>query len=83
MITRFARRLAVFIYFFVSVSAVAEESLDRTGSQWSPALEWSLPNTSYGGNPYDLTATVVFRHDVARAAIEGRGKRLDLREVIQ
>lgn len=36
--------------------------LDRTGTQWSPVLEWKLSNPDHAGNPYDLVATVTFAH---------------------
>ena len=38
-------------------------SLDRTGTLWSPYIEWSLDNPSYTGNPFDLLATVTFTHN--------------------
>jgi len=41
---------------------VSAGSLDKTGTQWVPYLEWSLTNSSYEGNPYDLVATVTFSH---------------------
>ena len=37
-------------------------ALDRTGRMWAPYLEWSLKNSSYKGNPYDLIAKVTFKH---------------------
>lgn len=33
-----------------------------TVTQWAPYLEWSLPDTTYEGNPYDLVATATFVH---------------------
>jgi hypothetical protein len=36
--------------------------LDRTATQWSPFVEWSLDNPSYSGNPFDLVAEVTFTH---------------------
>jgi hypothetical protein len=36
--------------------------MDRAGTQWAPYLEWSLRNPTYDGNPFDLTAEVVFTH---------------------
>ncbi len=38
------------------------DTLDRTSTQWSPCLEWTLKNPDYSGNPYDLTATATFHH---------------------
>ncbi len=42
----------------------AEETsvLDASGRQWSPYLEWRLPNATYEGNPFDLVATATFVH---------------------
>ncbi|MCB0214653.1 MAG: DUF5060 domain-containing protein, partial [Anaerolineae bacterium] len=40
----------------------ASASMDRTGTQWGSYLEWSLTNTSYSGNPFDIVATATFRH---------------------
>ncbi len=34
----------------------------QTGTLWAPFLEWSVPNPSYDGNPYDVIATVTFVH---------------------
>jgi hypothetical protein len=31
-------------------------------TMWAPFLEWSLDNTSYEGNPFDLEATATFTH---------------------
>jgi hypothetical protein len=42
--------------------AYPQSALDKTGTQWTPYLEWSLSNPSYSGNPFDLLATVVFTH---------------------
>ena len=39
-----------------------EGSLDRTGKQWAPFIEWSLPTPSFEGNPHDLPATATFVH---------------------
>jgi hypothetical protein len=36
--------------------------LDQTGTLWAPYLEWSLENTTYEGNPFDLIARVEFTH---------------------
>lgn len=40
----------------------AAAELDQTTTQWRPFVEWSLANPSFSGNPYDLEATVTFRH---------------------
>ena len=39
-----------------------DSPLDRHGDQWSPYLEWSVPNEQWQGNPFDLEATVAFTH---------------------
>lgn len=38
------------------------QSLDKTGTMWSPHLEWTLANPSWEGNPFDLVAKVTFEH---------------------
>ncbi len=38
-------------------------NLDKQGTQWAPFMEWSLPNPTYSGNPYDLIATATFVHN--------------------
>lgn len=38
------------------------QSLDRTGSLFSPHLEWKLEERKYAGNPFDVKAEVVFTH---------------------
>jgi hypothetical protein len=35
----------------------------QTVTQWSPYLEWSVPNANYSGNPFDVIATVTFVHE--------------------
>ena len=42
-------------------------SLDRTGTQWAPFIEWTLTNDSIDGNPYDLIATATFTHAASGA----------------
>lgn len=44
------------------VATEPTSELDATGVQWSPYIEWELPNPSYQGNPYDLMATATFIH---------------------
>ena len=61
-----------FIFFFVMVGlsfstntevySAAPLALDKTGMLWGNYLEWSLSNSSYSGNPYDLEATATFQH---------------------
>lgn len=37
-------------------------TLDKTGTQWAPYVEWTVSNPSFSGNPYDLVATATFQH---------------------
>lgn len=39
----------------------------QSGIQWAPFLEWVVPNETYEGNPFDLSATVVFQHEESGA----------------
>ncbi|MBL1276870.1 MAG: DUF5060 domain-containing protein [Ectothiorhodospiraceae bacterium] len=56
--------LAAFILFVISSlsSYVHAGLLDRTGTMWAPYIEWTLDNTTYSGNPFDLVASVTFTH---------------------
>jgi hypothetical protein len=36
---------------------------DREGTLWAPYLEWSVLNSDYTGNPFDVIATVRFTHE--------------------
>ena len=38
-------------------------NLDKNATQWAPYVEWSLSNSTYSGNPYDLIATATFVHN--------------------
>lgn len=46
----------------VSFLHAGERSLDRTGTQWTPYLQWDLTTPGHTGNPYDLEAAVTFTH---------------------
>ena len=35
---------------------------NKSGRMWHPYLEWSVNNSNYSGNPYDVTASVTFSH---------------------
>lgn len=63
---RTRRMSAILLALALALSASSRmaigASLDKTGSQWAPFLEWSLTNASYSGNAYDLVATVTFTH---------------------
>jgi hypothetical protein len=41
---------------------VPDGPLDQVGTLWAPFLEWSLENTTYSGNPFDLEAWATFAH---------------------
>ncbi|MEX2138548.1 MAG: DUF5060 domain-containing protein [Pirellulales bacterium] len=63
---RLASRISMVLALIGSATvlpAADEVGLDRTATQWSPFVEWQLPNASYDGNPFDLEATVAFVHD--------------------
>lgn len=45
-----------------------ESRLDTTSTLWAPYLEWTLPNASYAGNPFDVVATATFEHAGSGAA---------------
>ncbi|MDP6445259.1 MAG: DUF5060 domain-containing protein [Pirellulaceae bacterium] len=47
--------------------ARSESLPDRTGRQWAPFVEWSLPNATFDGNPFDLRASVLFTHEASGA----------------
>lgn len=51
--------LALFIFVVAPFSAYGDVS---QVSQWRPYLEWSVTNTTWSGNPFDLVARVTFTH---------------------
>jgi len=63
MITNAHMRLTAIAVLCLLRWSAAADSLDRSGTQWTPAVEWALQNESHDGNPYDLSATVTFRHE--------------------
>jgi len=58
----------LFVLFLAPGSQAPGMSLDKTGKLWAPYLEWSLTNSSYSGNAYDLVATVTFSHQGSGAS---------------
>jgi hypothetical protein len=42
--------------------AAAHDLGDRSATQWSPCLEWTLQNPNWSGDPFDVLATAEFRH---------------------
>ncbi|MCA9739900.1 DUF5060 domain-containing protein, partial [candidate division KSB1 bacterium] len=62
-----ASQIAVLIAVPLNVQAQnpvasAPGSLDQSGTQWAPFIEWSVVNANYVGNPFDLVASVTFVH---------------------
>jgi hypothetical protein len=51
-----------FLVFCLLFFLLPVRGLDRTGTLWTPCLEWSIENPSYSGNPFDLEATATFHH---------------------
>ncbi|KAA3657429.1 MAG: hypothetical protein DWQ04_28170, partial [Chloroflexi bacterium] len=54
----------LFVPLFVSSSEIPEIRAEtavifphQSSTLWSPYLEWSLTNSSFSGNPFDLIAT--------------------------
>jgi hypothetical protein len=50
------------------VTSIRAESLDQTGTQWGPVLEWTLEDPSFDEesstiNPFDVEARVTFVHE--------------------
>ena len=37
----------------------------QSRTQWAPYLEWVVPNETYRDNPFDVSATAVFRHEAS------------------
>ncbi len=50
------------LFLLLSSTAVHAASYDRSGTVFGPYIEWSFPNSSYSGNPFDLEAKATFRH---------------------
>jgi len=48
---------------FVVVLGAERELPLKKGKLWVPGLKWELKNSLYSGNPFDLVATVTFRHE--------------------
>lgn len=55
--------VVVILSVFLTPAFSQTTNLDKTGTLWSPYLEWSLPNPTVSGNPFDLVATVTFVHE--------------------
>ena len=50
-----------YLLFIITLGPSLGYGQDRTGAVWE-TLEWSVNNGDYTGNPYDLIATVTFKH---------------------
>ncbi len=48
---------------FLAAPAVHAGMLDKETTLFGPMTEWSLENSTFAGNPYDLNATVTFQLD--------------------
>ena len=44
------------------INRQAYEEPEETTTLWSPYVEWSIENSNYSGNPYDIVANVTFFH---------------------
>lgn len=64
MLSRLSHLALLAVLFVIGgaarVSSASE--FNQAGTQWFPFIEWSLTNASFEGNPYDIEATVTFRH---------------------
>ena len=58
--------------FFISIggctssnepTAPSTATLDREGTLWGSFIEWTVNNSSYDGNPFDVNAEVLFTHE--------------------
>ncbi|MCB0195125.1 MAG: VCBS repeat-containing protein, partial [Anaerolineae bacterium] len=45
----------------------SNNSLDMVGYELTPYVEWSIENPDYAGNPYDIVASVTFKHEETNA----------------
>src|SRR5690625_3302530 len=61
-----SRRLAALCSLVLALStgwsSAQAAELDETGTLWGPVIEWSLNNSSWSGNPFDLEAYATFVH---------------------
>ena len=45
------------------IARAESTSLDRVGTLWAPYIEWSVENSAFEGNPFDVIATATFVHE--------------------
>ncbi|MCB0209846.1 MAG: VCBS repeat-containing protein [Anaerolineae bacterium] len=45
----------------------SNDGLDMVGYELTPYVEWSVENSDYTGNPYDIVASVTFTHEETKA----------------
>ncbi|MCA9732227.1 VCBS repeat-containing protein [candidate division KSB1 bacterium] len=57
------RYLISLVLFVLPFFMLQGQSLDTTGTQWSPYIEWHLINSTFTGNPFDLISRVQFTHE--------------------
>ncbi|UCD49679.1 MAG: DUF5060 domain-containing protein [Phycisphaerales bacterium] len=46
-----------------TASSLADELGVTQGTQWSPYLQWTVVNPTWGGNPFDVSGVVTFTHE--------------------
>lgn len=51
------------VLLLIGCSMSESGEFDRTGRLWEPVPEWSLENTSWSGNPFDVEANATFVHE--------------------
>ncbi len=61
----------LFNFIFITCFAFGNSLLNKKGTQWQPVVEWTLKNTDYSGNPFDLEANVTFVHDSGETITTG------------
>lgn len=54
--------VVLLIAFHGAPAPVSTLDLTQSGTQWAPYLEWSLDNSTFSGNAYDLIASPTFVH---------------------
>lgn len=54
--------IGILVLMLISSAVPLQADMNKTGTQWSPYLEWEVENASWSNNPFDLVATVTFSH---------------------
>ncbi len=55
-------KLKAMIGVLLVSGVVGANGIDRSGTMYTPFIEWRLVNPSYSGNPFDLIAAATFTH---------------------